>query len=243
MSEKRGKVLYVDDEEINLINFRESLCDEFEIFTAISGEEALKLLEKEGEMALVVTDQRMPGIKGTDLLAMIREIMPRSERIIITGYTDPLDIIAAINEGHVYRYIVKPWNVDELRITMRQGVERYQLIQCNQELVAELHRKNLELEDKVTERTAELATTNQTLTARVEELERTKYELKTLRGLLAICSYCKKTRDSNNTWISIEEYLSRHADILLTHGICPDCYTQVMKDLPDQIKQILDKAS
>ncbi|MDD3815053.1 MAG: response regulator, partial [Desulfocapsaceae bacterium] len=68
MSEKMAKVLYVDDEEINLINFRESLCDEFEIFTALSGEEALALLEKEGEMALVVTDQRMPGIKGTDLL-------------------------------------------------------------------------------------------------------------------------------------------------------------------------------
>ncbi|MFH2122472.1 MAG: response regulator [Pseudomonadota bacterium] len=242
MSDKMAKVLYVDDEEINLINFRESLCDEFEIFTAISGEEALKLLEKEGEMALVVTDQRMPGIKGTNLLAMIREIMPRAERIIITGYTDPQDIIAAINEGHVYRYILKPWNVDELRISMRQGVERYQLIQHNQELMAELNRKNLELEEKVTERTAELAETNETLTARVEELERTKYELKTLRGLLAICSYCKKVRDTDDVWVPIEEYLHRHADVLLTHGICQECYVQVMKDLPAQIEEFMGKA-
>jgi two-component system NtrC family sensor kinase len=242
MSDKMAKVLYVDDEEINLFNFRESLCDEFEIFTALSGEEALALLEKEGEMALVVTDQRMPGIKGTDLLGMIREIMPRAERIIITGYTDPQDIIAAINEGHVYRYIVKPWNVDELRITMIQGVERYHLIQHNQDLMAELHQKNLELEDRVRERTAQLALTNETLTAKVKELERTKYELKTLQGFLAICSYCKKIRDIDETWVPIEEYLHRHADIMLTHGICQECHTQVMKDLPAQIEEFMGKA-
>ncbi|MDD3815054.1 MAG: hypothetical protein PHZ02_10445, partial [Desulfocapsaceae bacterium] len=173
---------------------------------------------------------------------MIREIMPRAERIIITGYTDPQDIIAAINEGHVYRYIVKPWNEDELRITMRQGVERYQLIQRNQDLMAELHQKNIELEDRVRERTAQLAMTNETLTAKVEELERTKYELKTLQGFLAICSYCKKIRDIDETWVPIEEYLHRHADIMLTHGICQECHAQVMKDLPGQIDEFMGKA-
>lgn len=241
MNQKMSKVLYVDDEEINLINFREALCDKFEIFTALSGDEALAVLEKETDMALVASDQRMPGMKGADLLAKTRELAPHAERIIITGYTDPQDIIAAINQGHVYRYILKPWAEDDLLITVTLAVERYHLKQRNRELIEELNQHNMELQDRVRERTAELAMINQTLITKIEELERTQYELKTLRGLLAICSYCKKTRDNNGTWVTIEEYLSRHADILLTHGICPDCYQKVMKELPNEMAQFLGK--
>lgn len=241
MSKGLSKVLYVDDEKINLINFREALCDQFEIFTALSGEEALALLRQEKDIALVVSDQRMPGMNGVDLLSRARELAPHAERVIITGYTDPQDIIAAINRGHVYRYILKPWAEEDLQVTISQAVERYHLKQQNRELMDELRWKNVELEDRVHERTAELAATNQTLTAKVEELERTKYELKTLRGLLSICSYCKKTRDGSDVWVPIEEYLNRHADILLTHGICPDCYQQVMKDLSGQMAQIMGK--
>lgn len=235
MNRVLSKVLYVDDEEINLINFREALSDQFEIFTALSGAEALAVLEREKDMALVVSDQRMPGMKGVDLLSRARVLVPHAERIIITGYTDPQDIIAAINEGHVYRYILKPWTEEDLQVTISQAVERHHLKQDNRELLEELGRKNLELEDRVSERTAQLATTNETLTAKVEELERTRYELKTLQGLLAICSYCKKIRDSDDAWVPVEEYLHRHADILLTHGICPACYAQVMKDLPAEV--------
>ena len=236
-----SKVLYVDDEEINLINFREALCDKFRIFTALSGEEALAVLEKEKDIALVVSDQRMPGMKGVDLLARARELVPHAERIIITGYTDPQDIIAAINEGHVYRYILKPWTEEDLQVTITQAVERYRFKQDIRELAEELNRKNRELEDRVKDRTAELATTNQTLTAKVEELERTRYELKTLQGLLSICSYCKKMRDTDEAWVPIEHYLHRHADVLLTHGICPDCYAKVMKDLPGEVDRYLGK--
>ncbi len=235
MNRARSKVLYVDDEEINLINFREALCDQFEIFTALSGAEALAVLEREKDMALVVSDQRMPGMKGVDLLTRARALAPYAERIIITGYTDPQDIIAAINEGHVYRYILKPWTEEDLQVTISQAVERHHLKQDNRELLEELERKNLELEDRVRERTAQLATTNETLTAKVEELERTRYELKTLQGLLAIYSYCKKIRDFDESWVPVEEYLHRHADILLTHSICPHCHAQVMKDLPAEL--------
>ena len=241
MDRALSKVLYVDDEEINLINFREALCDQFEIFTALSGAEALAVLEREKDMALVVSDQRMPGMKGVDLLIRTRALAPYAERIIITGYTDPQDIIAAINEGQVYRYILKPWTEEDLQVTISQAVERHHLKQDNRELLAELERKNLELEDRVKERTAQLATTNETLTAKVEELERTRYELKTLQGLLAICSYCKKIRDFDESWVPVEEYLHRHADILLTHGICPPCHAQVMEDLPAELAKFLSE--
>jgi two-component system NtrC family sensor kinase len=238
VNKKLGKVLYVDDEEINLFNFREALHDQFEVFTALSGQEAIAVLEKEQGVALVVTDQRMPGMKGTDLLTRARELAPHAERIIITGYTDPQDIIAAINEGHVYRYILKPWNDDDLRINITQAVERYHLIQHNRELMAELRQKNQELEDRVTERTTELALANQTLTDQVEELERTKFELKTLQGLLSICSYCKKIRDDDNSWVQMEEYLRVNADLMFSHGICPDCLQGLMKDL-DQARRAI----
>lgn len=241
MNTNLSKILYVDDEEINLINFREALSDKFEIFTALSGEEALAVLEEEKDIALVVSDQRMPGMKGVDLLTRARELVPDAERIIITGYTDPQDIIAAINEGHVYRYILKPWTEMDLQVTITQAVERHHLKQRNQELIEELNQKNRELEDRVRERTAQLATTNQTLTAKVEELERTRYELKTLRGLLAICSYCKKVRDIDDSWLPVEDYLHRHADVLLTHGICQECYAKVMKDMPAEVDQFLGK--
>lgn len=241
METNLSKVLYVDDEEINLINFKEALCDSFEILTALSGEEALEMLAMEPDIALVVSDQRMPGMKGIDLLSRARELAPHAERIIITGYTDPADIIAAINEGHVYRYILKPWSEDDLLITVTLATERYHLKQHNRELMEKLNRNNLELKDRVRERTAELAMINQTLIAKVEELEKTKYELKTLQGLLAICSYCKKIRDTNDTWIPLEEYLHKHSDVLLTHGICHECYERVIKEIPDQVAQFLGK--
>jgi response regulator RpfG family c-di-GMP phosphodiesterase len=229
MSEKLSKVLYVDDEEINLINFKEVLRDDFEIFTAISGEEALAILGREEDMALLVTDQRMPGMKGTELLARSRELAPNAERIIITGYTDPQDIITAINDGHVYHYILKPWSEEDLRITITHAVERFQLKKLNRALMEELTRKNLELEERVVERTNELTATNKTLAERIEELERTKYELKTLQGLLSICCYCKKLRDKDNNWIELAEYLHKYSDVLLSHGICPECYEKEVK--------------
>jgi hypothetical protein len=63
------------------------------------------------------------------------------------------------------------------------------------------------------------------------ELERTKYELQTLQGILSICSYCKKMRDTDETWVTIEQYLLSHADVLLSHGICPDCYVKVLEEM------------
>jgi len=100
MGEKKGKVLYVDDEEINLVNFRETLEDEFEVFTALSGEEALRLLAQEGEMALVISDQRMPGMTGIEFLVQVRERHPDSVRMILSGYTEIHELIEAINVGN-----------------------------------------------------------------------------------------------------------------------------------------------
>ncbi|MBU1405306.1 MAG: response regulator [Proteobacteria bacterium] len=127
MNAKKGRVLYVDDEEINLVNFRETLCDEFEIFLAGSGKEALALLAREGEMALVVSDQRMPGMTGIELLSKVREAYPDTIRMIISAYTEIHELIDAINKAEVYRYFVKPWKEDQLRLTIGNAVGTYAL--------------------------------------------------------------------------------------------------------------------
>lgn len=127
MNRLNSKILYVDDEEINLVNFSESLNDEFTIFTSTSGEEALKILEVEGEMALVVSDQRMPGMSGTEFLTLVKERFPESIRMIISAYTEIEELMDAINRAEVYRYLVKPWEEEQLRLTIRNAVGTYAL--------------------------------------------------------------------------------------------------------------------
>ena len=127
MEEKKGRVLYIDDEQINLTNFKETLSDEFEIFTALSGEEALDILKAEGEMSLVVSDQRMPGMSGIELLAQVKILYPETIRMIISAYTEIHELIDAINQAEVYRYFVKPWEEEQLRLTIGNAVKTYNL--------------------------------------------------------------------------------------------------------------------
>ncbi|MHB1226707.1 MAG: response regulator, partial [Desulfurivibrionaceae bacterium] len=102
----RPRLLFIDDEEINRSNFQQTFADEYEILLAGSGEEALEIMTRESNLALILSDQRMPGISGAEVLALARKIAPQAERIMITGYSEPDDIMAAINQGQVYRYIL-----------------------------------------------------------------------------------------------------------------------------------------
>ncbi|MHB1014430.1 MAG: response regulator [Desulfurivibrionaceae bacterium] len=205
----RPRLLFIDDEEVNRSNFQQTFADEYEILLASSGEEALEVMAQEDTLALILSDQRMPGLSGAEVLARAREIAPHAERIMITGYSEPEDIMAAINQGQVYRYILKPWASGELRIAIIHAVERYQLKEENRALFSALEAKNAELEELVRSRTM---------------------ELKNLQSLLPICSYCRKIRDDKNAWHELEVYLLRHNDILFTHGICPHCYDKAMTE-------------
>lgn len=206
----RARLLFIDDEEVNRSNFQQTFAEEYEILLAATGEEALEIIAQEEGLALILADQRMPGLSGAEVLAQARELAPHAERIMITGYSEPEDIMAAINQGHVYRYILKPWANEELRIAIIQGVERYLLKQENRTLLSALETKNAELETLVQDRTQ---------------------ELKKLQSLLPICSYCRKIRDDKNAWHGLEEYLCQHTDILFTHGVCPTCYDKVVAGL------------
>lgn len=138
----KPKILYADDEEINLSHFVMFFEHDFEILTAINGREALRIFTEQEDLAVVITDQRMPEMTGVKLLSEIYQINPDPIRIILTAYADIRDITAAINQGHIYQYIQKPWKFDELHIILRQAVDKYRLLKENKRLITLLDQKN-----------------------------------------------------------------------------------------------------
>jgi len=147
-------ILYVDDEENNLNSFRAALRRYYNVFTALSGEEGIEILTK-NDIHVVVTDQRMPNMTGVQFLQHIPGDQ-NNIRIILTGFTDMESIIEAINTGMVYRYIRKPWDKDELKITIDNAIETIMLRRNNKKLISELQTNNEQLEQKVKERTGEI---------------------------------------------------------------------------------------
>jgi two-component system, NtrC family, response regulator HupR/HoxA len=134
-------VLVVDDEPDILSSFSFNYGDDFDVLTAPSAAQGLELLSAH-DAAVIVADQRMPAMSGTEFLEHSMAIRPDAVRIILTGYTDVEAIIEAINKSRIYRYVTKPWESDELRITLRRAVEVFLLGRENARLVEELGRAN-----------------------------------------------------------------------------------------------------
>lgn len=140
------KILFVDDEEINLLNFRIIFQDRYEIITALSGEEALDIFNKTENIGLVISDQRMPGISGVELLSTIYEIAPETIRVLLTAHSQVEYVLDAINRGQIYQYILKPWDTNELSAIIDRAKKLYQLTIENKDLTEELALKNRTLE-------------------------------------------------------------------------------------------------
>jgi two-component system response regulator HupR/HoxA len=134
-------VLVVDDEPDILRSFAFNYGDEFEVLTAESGARGLEMLQAH-EPAVIVADQRMPAMSGTEFLQRSMDVRPEATRIILTGYTDVDAIVRAINTSRIYRYVTKPWESEELRLTLKRAVEVFHLSRENTRLVEELRRAN-----------------------------------------------------------------------------------------------------
>lgn len=140
-------VLYVDDEIDNLNAFTAYFRRHFNVFTAESAMEGKKILEnKENNIQIVLTDQRMPEITGVDFLASLVKDSPTIMRILVTGYADLATVIDAINKGEVYRYVSKPWDNVELKNLILQAFEVYDLRKKNKKLTDDLLRVNAQIE-------------------------------------------------------------------------------------------------
>ncbi|MEE2674063.1 MAG: response regulator [Myxococcota bacterium] len=140
------RILIVDDEEAILETMSFTFMDLYETFTSSSASEALKMLDENSPIACVITDQRMPGLTGVEFLAEASRRHPDTVRIMLTGFADVEATIQAINDGHVYAYVTKPWEPDELKQTVKRAVEHNQLATENSRLVAQLSDTNYFLE-------------------------------------------------------------------------------------------------
>ncbi len=133
---KNYPILFIDDEEFAQLTFKGQFKKEFSISTASDGKKALEIIE-DMEIALVITDQRMPGMSGVELLKQIKEKSPDTVRMLLTAYTDMETVIDAINSGNVYRYLTKPYDEEEVRAALKQGLEKYHLVKERNRLYAE----------------------------------------------------------------------------------------------------------
>ncbi|MDP8222541.1 MAG: diguanylate cyclase [Candidatus Lernaella stagnicola] len=138
-------ILIVDDEEENLDLLAASLRRGNKIFKASTAEQALELMQTK-EIHLVITDQKMPGMKGTELLAILQESHPYVGRILVTGFGDLEVAIDAINRGKVHRFATKPWDPDDIKQMVIEELERYDLLVSHRRLTADLIQKNDELQ-------------------------------------------------------------------------------------------------
>lgn len=169
-STPKHTILCVDDEKPILAALKRLLRREnFDLLTATSGEEGLNIMASR-DVHLVISDHRMPQMSGISFLAKVRETYPDTIRILLTGYTEVDSIKASINEGHVYKFLLKPWNDDDLKQEIKKALERYDLLESNQALhlmVAaknkELEQINKDLETIIKQRTRELELQNQAL--------------------------------------------------------------------------------
>jgi CheY-like chemotaxis protein len=136
------RILIVDDEEAILETMTFTFMDVYEVLTATEGARALELLDEKAPVAVVITDQRMPKMTGVELLAQVFERHPDTVRIMLTGFADAESTIQAINDGHVYAYINKPWEPAELKQVVKRAIDHHGLTVENSRLVADLQRAN-----------------------------------------------------------------------------------------------------
>ncbi|MBD2517817.1 response regulator [Nostoc sp. FACHB-973] len=140
----KPKILVVDDEPDNLDLLYRTFYRDYKVLRATSGPAALDLLAQEGEVAVIISDQRMPMMSGTEFLSLTATQYPDIIRIILTGYTDVEDLVEAINAGKVFKYVTKPWEAEELKGVVRQALDTHNVLKARtRELTRTLRRESL----------------------------------------------------------------------------------------------------
>jgi response regulator RpfG family c-di-GMP phosphodiesterase len=161
--DRRHTLLIVDDEPGLLQTLRHQFFRDYRVLTAENGHAALDLLGLE-DVHAILSDQRMPGMTGDVFLTQARALRPDAVRMLFTGYADIQAVISSVNEGRIFRYILKPWDPMELEGIVRQAVEHHDLIADRRRLIAELREAN----DRLTRANRELTEANEQRRALLE---------------------------------------------------------------------------
>lgn len=180
-------ILIVDDEEVVLVSLRDTLSREgYQVTTAPNAVEALAYL-KEQMFSVVITDQQMPMLTGLEFLSQVKQMQPDASRILITAVLNLTTVIDAINKGEIYRFIVKPWLREELLVTVKNAVQRYELICKNQMLQV----ATLAMNERLTRLNRELEAQVSRVADQNNELERLNLSLR--QNLQQSVELCLKT--------------------------------------------------
>lgn len=204
--DRRFKILLVDDEYININVISSALKDEYDIFPALSGFEAIRRL-KEQKPDLVILDVMMPGLSGYDVCLSIKADPSFVDIPVI--FLTALDTHEGARQGLEaggIDYLTKPVDLDLLKLRVKnhlESKERNDLLKEQRDL----------------------------LISQKEELEEALARVRQLEGIIPICMYCKKIRDDQNTWQQLEKYISQHSEAMFSHGICPDCFETQMANI------------
>lgn len=138
----KHKILIVDDEVENLNLLRRTFIRDYIVNIATNGKEAIKVLDENPGISLIISDQRMSIMTGIELFKEVESQNKDIIKILLTAYTDVEALVGAINEGNVYKYITKPWDPEELKLTIKRAIEVYELTQENKQLLKDLAQKN-----------------------------------------------------------------------------------------------------
>jgi signal transduction histidine kinase len=138
----KSKILFVDDDPAIIDLFQISFAGEYDIYSASSGDEALEVYTRNPDIGVILSDYKMPGMSGIELLTRIYQINPETIRIVVTAYAEYESILEAINHGHVYQYVIKPWEPDHLEVILERGLTSWKLIRENRQMVKDMARMN-----------------------------------------------------------------------------------------------------
>jgi len=199
-----ARVLFVDDDQHILNTFRLTLRRLYDVHTALGPEEALRMVAEEGPFAVVVSDFKMPRMNGIKLLSLVGEQSPSTVRVMLTGYADVDAAIAAINEGHVFRFLTKPCPTESLVRTLDAALEQYRLVTAEKELLRGTLRGSIKILTEI------LSLVNPEAFGRAERITRTVTETVTEMGLPGAWKYELAAMLSQIGCVSIpEEILAR----------------------------------
>ncbi len=228
MDKPMPKILIVDDDAgVRMSLTRTLKARGYETCVMASGAEALAFV-KEELVNLALIDIRLPDVSGLEILKALRKINENCAVIMMTAYASLDSCVEALNVG-AYAYIIKPMNLNQALIIIEKAFEKQRLSSENSRLLTELKSANGKLEERV----AELQNLQAEKLKLIDELQKALAEVKTLSGILSICSGCKKIRDEKGNWVQVESYVSNHVDVMFSHGMCPDC---VAKFYPKQVR-------
>jgi DNA-binding NtrC family response regulator len=141
----KPRVLYLDDDKANLNSFKANFKNEFEIFIADSPIKAYNMIE-EHQIQVVITDHNMPSMNGVEFLESISKDYPNVQRILLTGYTELVSVVEAVNKGKVYRIITKPFNLNEIKGIILEAFDNFASMLEKETLISQLQKQNQQFE-------------------------------------------------------------------------------------------------